>query len=123
MLFRYSRWDGSQDVPDPDADDLLEAMSDDIMSDGDLWSAMRRLFQQGAHTQQGQKMPGLQDLVNQLRSVQEQLKARNTALAPRKADAGVADFLAGADEAFGDGGFGGQEGFGDFVWAETAKGF
>jgi len=39
VLFRYSRWDGSQDVPDPDADDLLEAMSDDIMSDGDLWSA------------------------------------------------------------------------------------
>ena len=72
MLFRYSRWDGSQDVPDPDADDLLEAMSDDIMSDGDLWSALRRLFQQGAQPPQGPKMPGLQDLVNQLRKRRQQ---------------------------------------------------
>ena len=72
MLFRYSRWDGSQDVPDPDADDLLEAMSDDIMSDGDVWSALRRLFQQGAQTQRGPRMPGLQDLVNQLRKRRQQ---------------------------------------------------
>ena len=47
-------------------------MSDDIMSDGDLWSALRRLFQQGAQTPQGQKMPGLQDLVNQLRKRRQQ---------------------------------------------------
>ncbi len=33
------------------------------------------------------------DLVNTLRSVQEQLKARNSALAPRKSDAGVADLI------------------------------
>jgi photosystem II stability/assembly factor-like uncharacterized protein len=35
----------------------------------------------------------LTDTVNQLRSVQEQLKARNTALDARKADAGVADLI------------------------------
>jgi hypothetical protein len=35
----------------------------------------------------------LTDLVNTLRSVQEQLKARNSALAPRKSDAGVADLI------------------------------
>ena len=72
MLYRYSRWDGSQDIPDPDADDLLEAMSDDLMSDGDLWSALRRLFQQGAPMPQGGKMPGLQDMVNQLRKRRQQ---------------------------------------------------
>src|SRR4030095_12240262 len=69
---RYSRWDGSQDVPDPSADELLEAMSDDLMSDGDLWSALRRLFQQGARSQQGGRMPGLQDMVNQLRKKRQQ---------------------------------------------------
>jgi photosystem II stability/assembly factor-like uncharacterized protein len=41
----------------------------------------------------------LTDLVNQLRSVQEQLKARNTALAPRKADAGVADLIGESEAA------------------------
>jgi len=47
MLFRYSRWDGTQQLADLDADDLLAAMSDDLMSDGDLWNALRRMFQRG----------------------------------------------------------------------------
>jgi photosystem II stability/assembly factor-like uncharacterized protein len=41
----------------------------------------------------------LTDLVNQLRSVQEQLKARNTALEPRKSESGVADLIKEADAA------------------------
>jgi photosystem II stability/assembly factor-like uncharacterized protein len=41
----------------------------------------------------------LSDLVNQLRSVQEQLKARNSALAARKADAGVADLIGESEAA------------------------
>jgi uncharacterized protein with von Willebrand factor type A (vWA) domain len=74
MLFRYSRWDGSQNLSDLDADDLLAAMSDDLMSDGDLWSALRRMFQRGTQDPQGQRMPGLQDLLDRLRKRrQEQL--------------------------------------------------
>ena len=41
----------------------------------------------------------LTDLVNQLRSVRDQLKARNTALEARKTDAGVADLIAESDAA------------------------
>ena len=59
MLIRYSRWDGSQDLPALDADDLLESLSDDLMSDGDLWSALRKLLQRGTRDPQGQRMPGL----------------------------------------------------------------
>ena len=70
MLIRYSRWDGSQ-VPDLDADDLLSAMSDDLMSDGDLRSALRKLFQRGMQTPQG-KLPGLQQLLEQLRQRRQQ---------------------------------------------------
>ena len=74
MLFRYSRWDGTQNLSDLDADDLLAAMSDDLMSDGDLWSALRRMFQRGTQDPQGQRMPGLQDLLDRLRKRrQEQL--------------------------------------------------
>src|SRR6266481_5092225 len=62
-LSRYSRWDGTQAVPDLDADDLLSAMSDDLLADGDLWNALRRLFQRGAQNPQGGRMPGLQDLL------------------------------------------------------------
>jgi uncharacterized protein with von Willebrand factor type A (vWA) domain len=67
MLIRYSRWDGSQQLPDLDADDLLAAMSDDLLSDGDLWRALRRLFQQGLTNPEGQRQPGLQDLLQRLR--------------------------------------------------------
>jgi uncharacterized protein with von Willebrand factor type A (vWA) domain len=74
MLFRYSRWDGSQQLADLDADDLLAAMSDDLMSDGDLWNALRRMFQRGLQNPQGAQVPGLQNLLDRLRKRrQEQL--------------------------------------------------
>jgi hypothetical protein len=41
----------------------------------------------------------LTDLVNQLRSVQDQLQARNAALGGRKSEAGVADLIASSDAA------------------------
>src|SRR5436309_10023950 len=72
MLIRYSRWDGSQAVPDLDADDLLSAMSDDLMLDGDPWRALRRLFQQGLSIPADQQTPGLQDLLKQLRQQRQQ---------------------------------------------------
>jgi photosystem II stability/assembly factor-like uncharacterized protein len=41
----------------------------------------------------------LSDLVNQLRSVRDQLKARNAALGARKSEAGIADLVASSDAA------------------------
>ncbi len=73
-LFRYSRWDGSQKL-DLDADQLLSAMADDLLYDGDPWRALRRLMQQGARTPEGGKMPGLKDLLERLkRQRQERLQ-------------------------------------------------
>src|SRR6266481_2895388 len=71
-LSRYSRWDGTQAVPDLDADQLLSAMSDDLLAEGDLMSALRRLFQRGARDPQGGRMPGLQDLLKQLQQQRKQ---------------------------------------------------
>jgi uncharacterized protein with von Willebrand factor type A (vWA) domain len=68
----YSRWDGSQRIDDLDADQLLDAMSDDLLSDGDPWSALRRLFQRGARNPDGTHLPGLQDLLNRLRRQRQQ---------------------------------------------------
>src|SRR6266540_2621820 len=72
MRIRYSRWDGTQRIDDLDADDLLAAMADDLTADGDLWKALRRLFQRGMHNPQGPQMPGLQDLLQQLRQRRQQ---------------------------------------------------
>src|SRR3712207_3192263 len=64
---RYSRWDGTQQLFGLDADELMEALSDDLIDDGDLWSALQRMLRRGAENQQGDRMKGLQDLINQLR--------------------------------------------------------
>src|SRR3984893_16955520 len=70
--FNYSNWDGTQHVLDLDAESLLDAMSDDLLEEGDLWRALQRLFRQGAQNQSGQHMPGLQDLLQQLRQRRQQ---------------------------------------------------
>ena len=71
MLYRYSRWDGTQRV-DVDAEDLLDAMADDVLYDGDPWRALRRLMQQGMQTPEGGKMPGLRDLLERLKRQRQQ---------------------------------------------------
>jgi uncharacterized protein with von Willebrand factor type A (vWA) domain len=69
--FRYSRWDGTQTLDDLDADDVLDALSDDLMSYGDLNAALQRLYRWGAGD-----MPGLEQLLRQLRERRERELAR-----------------------------------------------
>ncbi|MCC6175295.1 MAG: VWA domain-containing protein [Chloroflexi bacterium] len=68
MAIRYSRWDGSQQIFGLDAEQVMDAMSDDLLEDGDLWKALQRLFRRGAETEQGDRMRGLQDLMDQLKN-------------------------------------------------------
>jgi uncharacterized protein with von Willebrand factor type A (vWA) domain len=72
MLIRYSRWDGSQQLPDFDADDLLAAMADDLMADGDLQRALQRMLRWGAQNREGDRMPGIRDLLERLREQRKQ---------------------------------------------------
>ena len=44
---RYSRWDGTQQISDFTADDIMSAISDDMLNDGDLQRALQRLFRWG----------------------------------------------------------------------------
>ncbi|MCC6314185.1 MAG: VWA domain-containing protein [Thermomicrobiales bacterium] len=71
---RYSRWDGAQQINPLDADDLMRAMSDDLMQDGDINRALQRLFRWGFERQDGEHVPGLRELMDRLREQrQEQL--------------------------------------------------
>src|SRR5215207_1175397 len=72
---RYSRWDGTQQVDDLSADDLLRAMSDELVRDGDLMNALRRLFWEGVDRPDAERLPGLRDLMNRVRQArQEQMQ-------------------------------------------------
>ncbi|HUS82953.1 MAG TPA: VWA domain-containing protein [Dehalococcoidia bacterium] len=74
--YRYSRWDGSQEVPSLDADSLLHAVTDDLMSFGDLRQALRNLLQRGLQNEQGQRFAGLQELLRRLRQRRRQMLDR-----------------------------------------------
>ncbi len=72
---RYSRWDGTQSVPDLGADEILEALSDDLMTEGDIAEALRRLMERGWSSQDPTRpdMPGLRDLLERLERRREEL--------------------------------------------------
>lgn len=70
-LIKYSRWDGSQKV-ELDADDILDALSEDLMEFGDLQQAMRYLMQRGMDTSDGNYIKGLRDLLRQLKDQRQQ---------------------------------------------------
>src|SRR5436190_20547433 len=66
-LYRYSHWDGSQSLPPFDADDVLDALSDDILAEGDIRRALQRLMQRGMRGTRGGDVPGLRRILEQLR--------------------------------------------------------
>ena len=70
--FRYYEWDGSQDLPPLDPDDILAGLTDDLMNFGDLQHALRNLMQRGMRNPMGQRMQGLRDLLQQLRQQRRQ---------------------------------------------------
>jgi uncharacterized protein with von Willebrand factor type A (vWA) domain len=65
--YRYSRWDGSQQLPPFDADDVLDALSEDILAEGDVRRALQRLMQRGLRGTRGGDVPGLRRIVDRLR--------------------------------------------------------
>ncbi|MEX2226397.1 MAG: VWA domain-containing protein [Dehalococcoidia bacterium] len=67
VAWRYSEWDGTQEIPPLDPDDVLEALTDDLMNFGDLQHAMRNLLQRGMRDNTGNRLQGLRDLLQQLR--------------------------------------------------------
>jgi uncharacterized protein with von Willebrand factor type A (vWA) domain len=75
---RFSRWDGSQSVPDLDAEEILDELADDVMAEGDLTSALRRLIERGLASRDGsgRELPGLQDLMDRLTRQREEVLDR-----------------------------------------------
>src|SRR4051812_11743417 len=75
---RYSAWDGSQQVADLDADDIIDALADDVMAEGDVAEALRRLMDRGWRTGDATRgdMPGLRDLMERLERRREEMLER-----------------------------------------------
>ncbi len=70
---RYTRWDGTQRLEGLEADELLGAMSDELLAGGDLEEAMARLARWGLPG----RMEGMQDLLRRLREAKLQRAQRH----------------------------------------------
>ncbi|HEU0003183.1 MAG TPA: VWA domain-containing protein [Ktedonobacteraceae bacterium] len=78
--YGYSRWDGTQRIEGLDADDILNALSDEYLEDGNLQQALRRLMQEGIRTEDGRRSMGLRELMDRMRNMRsEQLNRYNMA--------------------------------------------
>ena len=75
MLYRsykYSQWDGTQRIFELDADQLMDLLSEDILKDGDVMQALRDLLRKGMQDRDGQQMPGLRELMEQIKNQRRQ---------------------------------------------------
>jgi uncharacterized protein with von Willebrand factor type A (vWA) domain len=71
--FGYSRWDGTQTGFELDAEDVLSEITDDLLYHGDVSPALRRLLQQGFRDRAGERVAGLQELLERLRERRREL--------------------------------------------------
>ena len=75
--YRYSRWDGTQELFDIDANDLMDQLSEDLLKQGDVMRALRELFRNGAQNREGMQMTGLRDLMERLKNQRRQQLQRH----------------------------------------------
>ena len=75
--YRYSSWDGTQEIFDFDADDVMDQLSEELLKQGDVMRALRELFRNGAQNREGQQMTGLRDLMERLKNQRRQQLQRH----------------------------------------------
>ncbi len=73
MRFNYSKWDGSQNVEDLDAASIFDQLSDSLLYNGDVSSALRELMSKGFTRPDGTRVDGLSEMIDNLRSRRSQL--------------------------------------------------
>jgi uncharacterized protein with von Willebrand factor type A (vWA) domain len=75
---RFARWDGTQTIPALDADEIIDALADDVMAEGDLAEALRRLMERGWRGGDPTRpdLAGLEELRERLRRRREELQER-----------------------------------------------
>jgi uncharacterized protein with von Willebrand factor type A (vWA) domain len=72
LRYTYSRWDGTQRGFEPEADDVLAAITDDLIEHGDVNAALRRLMNDGLRAADGEGIAGLRELLRRLREARRE---------------------------------------------------
>ena len=69
----YSKWDGTQQVYDLDEQELLDSLSDYFIQTGDINWALNALMQRGFNLASGERIPGIDDLIQQIQNMKREL--------------------------------------------------
>ena len=65
--YKYSQWDGTQQIFEPTGEDIMDELSEGLLNDSDVSRALRNLLQRGMQNDQGQRIQGLQEMLEQIR--------------------------------------------------------
>ena len=71
-VYRYGRWDGTQQVFELDEDLLMDQLADDVMMHGDVSRALRNFMRRGFRGDQGDNLEGLRQMMERLREQRRQ---------------------------------------------------
>ena len=74
--FNYSRWDGTQQGFEFDAQSLIDELTDDLVHHGDVNAALRRMMQDGVRNNRGENLMGLREMMQKLRDKRNEIKDR-----------------------------------------------
>ena len=74
VRFRYSRWDGTQQGFELDADSLIKEVADELIHHGDPNAALRRIMQQGLRDRNGREIEGLRETLRKLRERRKEIR-------------------------------------------------
>lgn len=74
VRFRYSRWDGTQQGFELDADSIIKEVADELIHHGDPNAALRRMMQQGMRDRNGRDIEGIRETLRKLRERKQEIR-------------------------------------------------
>lgn len=79
VKYRYSKWDDTQDTFDPDEEALMDELSQELMSSGSVIDCLQQIQQDGMENEHGDRLPGIDELLEQLNQEKQKLEFLKTA--------------------------------------------
>ena len=64
--YLYSEWDSTQEIFDPDEDELMDELGQELMSSGNVSDSLNQMQQEGIEDDQGRRLPGIEEMLEQL---------------------------------------------------------
>ena len=71
-FYRYSLWDGTQQIFPIHEEDLMGQLSDELVTHGDIAKALKSMAQKGLRGKFNENNSGIQDMLQRLRSMKQQ---------------------------------------------------